>query len=102
MKVNKLEPIVLEILENKPVSRTDDFVLYGFVLQKFGISLDLTLRRFFTIHKKLKAPSFKSVERCRRKITSFREDLKDDITAVARDDKQQEYKLYNLTSNGGN
>lgn len=101
MKLNQLEPVVLEILENKPISRTDDFILYGFVLKKFGISLDLTLRKFFTTHRQLNAPSFKSVERCRRKITAFREDLKEAKTAVARDDKQEEYKLYNLTSNGG-
>lgn len=86
------EKMVTEILETKPISRTDDFILYGFVLKKCGVSLDMTLREFFSTHKKLKVPSFKSIERTRRLIQSVRLDLIDCDTYKIRENEEEKYR----------
>lgn len=86
------ESLVMQILEEKPVSRTDDFILYGFVLKHYGVSLDMPLRQFFTSYKNLDVPSFKSIERTRRLIQSVRLDLKDYKTTLAREEAEEKYK----------
>lgn len=86
------EKLVTEILEEKPISRTDDFILYGFVLKRLGVSLDMTLRQFFNTHKTLNVPSFKSIERTRRLIQSVRLDLKDYKTSLARNEAEEKYR----------
>lgn len=85
------QELVTEILEQKPISRTDDFILYGFVLKRFGVSLDMSLKEFFVSYKKLKVPSFKSIERTRRLIQSIRLDLKDYKTSLARKEEEEKY-----------
>lgn len=86
------EKLVTQILEEKPVSRKDDFILYGFVLKHYGVSLDMPLRQFFTGYKKLNVPSFKSIERTRRLIQSVRLDLTEYDTVVARQNEEEKYK----------
>ena len=46
--MNETQKLVCEILEQKPIARTDDFILYGFVLKRYGVSLDMPLKEFFT------------------------------------------------------
>lgn len=84
--------MVCEILEEKPIARTDDFILYGFVLKRHGVSLDMPLREFFTSYKKYKSPSFKTIERARRAVQSVRLDLLDYDTAVARRRLEEEMR----------
>lgn len=85
------EKLVTMILEEKPLSRTDDFILYGFVLKHYGVSLDMTLRQFFTSYKTLGVPSFKSIERTRRSIQSVRLDLKDYDVSMYREVEEEKY-----------
>ena len=82
--MTKTQRMVCEILEEKPIARTDDFISYGFVLKKYGVSLDMPLKEFFTSYKKYKAPSFNTIERARRAVQGVRLDLLDYDTAVAR------------------
>lgn len=86
------EKIVTEILETKPIARTDDFILYGFVLKRFGVSLDMSLKEFFVSYKKLNVPSFKSIERTRRLIQSVRLDLIDCPTFAVREKEEEKYR----------
>lgn len=86
------EKLVTMILETKPVSRTDDFILYGFVLKHYGVSLDMPLRQFFMQYKTFKVPSFKSIERVRRAIQSVRLDLKDYDTTLFREEQEEKYR----------
>lgn len=83
--------IVLELLEEKPITRKDDYILYGFVLKRLGYSLDITLREFLQNQKKLKMPSFKSIERSRRDIQAERTDLIDIPTFNVRYDEEKNY-----------
>lgn len=95
MKVKNVEPLVLETLERNPITREDDFILYGAVLKKMGVNLNESLSSFLARAKKCNLPSFESVTRCRRHITELRQDLKDAKTAVEREIKQEEYINYN-------
>ena len=92
------EQMVLELLESKPITREDDFVLYGFVLKRNGIDLkETSLHEFLSTAKKSKYPSFSAVARARRKIQEQRPELKDKATAEARRDEQYEYIKYSQT-----
>ena len=78
------EQLVLELLETKPNTRTDDFILYGSVLKRVGVDLkNTTLYDFLSTAKKSKLPSFSAVARARRKIQEQRPELKDKATAEA-------------------
>lgn len=88
------EEIVLKILEEKPLARTDDCILYGLVLKEQGIDLNMTLKDFIINHKKLKTPSFKTIERNRRKICETRQDLINWETAVKRAEEKEAYIEY--------
>ena len=98
-KLKKIEPYVLEALERYPTTRDDDYILYGAVLKRLGFDLDMPLRFFLANAKRLKMPSFKSVERCRRHICELRQDLVGK-NAVAREDEEEDYKEYNITGIG--
>ena len=89
MKSNK--ELVKELLETKPITRTDDFILYGYVLKKLGYSLDMKLWEFLQNHKKMKIPSFKSIERTRREIQAECPELIDIPTFNVRYDSEKEY-----------
>ena len=89
------EQLVLELLETKPNTRTDDFILYGFVLKANGVNLKTTtLGNFLATAKKLKLPSFSAVARARRKMQEQRPDLKDKETAEARREEEYKYIKY--------
>ena len=92
------EQMVLELLETRPQTRTDDFILYGSILKRNGIDLKATsLYDFLSTAKKSKYPSFSAVARARRKIQEQRPELKDKATAEARRDEQYEYIKYSQT-----
>lgn len=86
------ETLVKQILEEKPIARKDDFILFGFVLKHYGVDLNIPLREFFQTYKKLGIPSFKSVERARRMVQAENPDLIDGITSMYRQDEEERYK----------
>jgi hypothetical protein len=100
MKIKKFEPIVLETLEQNKRARENDFILYGGVLKRLGISLQTNLFNFLATAKEKGMPSFAAITRIRRHIFEIREDLKDCETEIAREKEEQEYKIYNLTGLG--
>lgn len=103
MKIKKYESIVLETLEINKRARQDDFVLYGAVLRKLGIDLQTTtLYEFLATADSKGMPSFETITRCRRHIQCLRTDLQDDSTAVARQNKIDEYVAYNRSGIGEN
>lgn len=89
--MTETQRMVCEILEEKPIARTDDFILYGFVLKKCGVSLDMPLREFLQNQAKLDVPSFKTVERVRRDIQAVRLDLVEFKTEEARRKAEEKY-----------
>lgn len=88
----KIEELVIECLQRFKIARTDDYLVYGYVLSHSGVPQDIKLYDFLKIAKEF--PSFKSVERARRKVQEIMPELKDMPTAIAREEMQQKYKEY--------
>ena len=86
------EELVTKILEEKPIARTDDFILYGFALKECGVDLNMPLRTFLQNRRKLNAPNFKTIERARRIVQAQRPDLIDAMTSMHRQDEEEQYR----------
>lgn len=67
MKVRQVAELVKEILEQKPRARDCDFVLYGFVLNKYGYSVNIPFNELANLVKAKEIPSMETVGRTRRK-----------------------------------
>lgn len=84
-KLQKTEKIVLEVLENQPETRKNDYLLTLEVWERVRPRIKTAqLEYVFTMQKELKLPSFKTIERCRRKICETRKDLMDEKATDAR------------------
>lgn len=99
MKLKNLEEVVECVLEKHEKARNDDFMLYGYVISKFGIDMHQELQRFLWEHEKQAVPSFESVSRCRRKIQERRQELQGFDMLVKRAEEREKYELY---AKGGN
>lgn len=94
-KLQKTEKIVLEILENQPETRKNDYLLTLEVWERLRPYIRMAqLEYVFTMQKELKLPSFKTIERCRRKIFETRKDLMDDTVTEIREKETEVYKEY--------
>jgi hypothetical protein len=94
-KLQTMENIVLQVLENSPLARKDDYVLMWLVTDIFNP--DLQNQRFGDVlynHKENGLPNWETVTRCRRKLQEKYPYLKDATTSVMRDKEQQEYIDY--------
>lgn len=87
-----LEDLVYQTLNENKNASSDDFILYGGVLKRMGIELDMSIRTLFSNHKKLGIPSFESVSRCRRKLCETYPYLADK-TDIRREEEQK-YRDY--------
>lgn len=76
-RLNKLEPLVKKVLEEYPDTRNDDDILIFRVYKE--INEDAMIRELFCEillnRKKYNLPSYKSIERCRRKLQATYEHL---------------------------
>lgn len=99
MKLKNIEPMVLEILQRSEEARKDDFKLYYFVLRMCKVNTKISVEQFFwnmnKVAKAYNVPSFKSIERIRRKVQGDYPELKDKETDTARINEQAEYIRYN-------
>lgn len=97
-KLQTMEKVVLEILEQSPAARKDDFVLMWLVCQK--TKPEICEMRFADVmyhHKTYGLPNWKTVERCRRKVFEKRPDLIPPETAKRRHKEEEEYIAYSHT-----
>ena len=91
-KLNTMEKVVLEVLEQSPISRADDYALMWLVCEK--IKPELVEKPFADVmyhHHTLGLPNWETVTRCRRKIQAQRPDLVSPNTARRR---RKEEKVY--------
>ena len=98
--LKSLEKIVLKCLKRNPRARKDDFILYGSVLKELGVGFETTIFQYLATAKEKKMPPFESVSRCRRHIQELMPELKDQKTAVKREEKIEDYKSYNISGIG--
>lgn len=99
--IKNTEETVLTVLQRNLKARTDDFILYGGVLKEMGVILkETSLYDFLANARNWGLPSFETVTRCRRHIQELRQDLKDGKTAIARENRIEDFKNYNLSGIG--
>lgn len=101
-KLNQTSDIVLKILRERPKSRTDDFKLYGYVLNELKVDIKMPLVDFLRNAKEKGMPAFATVTKCRRTLQGVHPELVDEQTAIARNNEQGEYMTYNNKIFGGN
>ena len=94
-KLKNLEKIVKPILEDIPITRNDDFLLYAEVIEKSNVRLlALPTRAFLLGHKEFNVPSYESVTRVRRKIQAEHPELESERTKIRRAKEQANYIQY--------
>lgn len=99
--IKNTEEYVLTVLERNLKARTDDFILFGGVLKEMGVDLRHTsVYDLLANAKFMGIPSFETVTRCRRHIQELRQDLKDGRTAIAREERKEDFKIYNISGIG--
>lgn len=71
MRMQKLEPIVKQVLEDSQLARDDDFVLIKAVFESINPhAVHEPFSKVLDLHKSYGLPSFESVTRARRKLQS--------------------------------
>jgi hypothetical protein len=94
-EIKTIEKLVMEILEIYSDSRSDDFILYGYVCQRTNPALlDLDFFDIIINHKKYKMPSYETVSRVRRKVFEKYPELKPEKITKLRKEKEQNFKNY--------
>ena len=89
-----MEKIVLQILEENPTARQDDYILMLKVCEK--TNPDAALCNFGMVMKNhhFFLPNWETVTRCRRKIQAKRPDLVAPVTARRRRKEEEKYREY--------
>lgn len=97
-KLNTMEKLVLQILEDNPQARKDDYILMLLVCEKLGLSLlEEPFSTVMKYHKINGLPNWETVTRSRRKIQAKRPDLVSPETAKHRHEEEAEYREYAIS-----
>lgn len=94
-KINTTHNTVLRILETKPETRSDDWLLILEVWKEY-ISTEMSVESLFTHHIELGIPNFETIRRCRQKIQADNPHLVDETTRTIRKKEEAEFRQYAL------
>ena len=95
-KLFDTEKLVKTALIKNAKARDDDRILFGQVLMDLGFDLNISLKEFLRGNYEQDIPSFKSVERSRRKLQSIHKELQG-TQQDNRYNETSEYIAYNQT-----
>lgn len=94
-KMKCVEKIVLQVLEEQPRTRADDYLLMLYVTAKTNVDLLNTPFADVMLGRHINGlPNWETVTRCRRKIQEKRPDLIAPNTAKHRRLQEKEYREY--------
>lgn len=94
-KQSDVSNVVKGIMETHRSARNDDYILYGFYLNHYGISVNITYKELYHKLKKGEITSIESVGRVRRKIQELYPGLgADEHVENARRSKEPKYKEF--------
>ena len=96
-RLSVLEPLVYDILADKPETQTDDFILVLEVFKRY-VTGEMQLETVLVHHEELGLPSFASILRTRRKVQEKYPELVNKTTARKRSNARKDYKAYALNS----
>ena len=92
-RINTIHTQVKRILENKPETRSDDWLLILEVWKEY-ISTGMSVGHVLTHHIELGVPSFESIRRSRQKIQADNPHLVEAVAVAFRMAKEAEYRQY--------
>ena len=92
-RINTIHNKVKRILENKPETRSDDWLLILEVWKEY-ISPVMSVEHLLTHHIELGVPSFESIRRTRQKIQADNPHLVEELAVAFRMAKEAEYRQY--------
>ena len=95
-KLFNTEKLVKIALTKNVKARDNDHILYGQVLLDLGFDLNISLKEFLRGNYQQEIPSFKSVERARRKLQELHKELQG-TQKENRYNETSEYIAYNNT-----
>jgi hypothetical protein len=95
-KLFNTEKLVKTALTKNVKARDNDQICYGQVLLDLGFDLNISLREFLRGNYEQEIPSFKSVERARRKLQEIHKELQG-TKKNSRLEENSEYIAYNNT-----
>lgn len=102
MELKNLEKIVYEILTTDINSRYSDHILYTKVINKLRPSLSTcNFKDIFCNYEAYRLPSFKAVERSRRKLTEKGLYIPPENIKKEREEMVKKYVEYAVNSGGG-
>ena len=89
------EAMVLEILQDVEAARSDDFILYAEVLDRFYPELAMIpLHSFLVAHDGIGAPSYESITRVRRKVQRKYPEYESERAKKRRQKQESVYREY--------
>ena len=94
-KINTTHNTVLRILETKPETRSDDWLLILEVWKEY-IGTGMSVECAFTHHIELGIPNFETIRRCRQKIQSKYPHLVNEEAKAIRKKEEEEFRQYAL------
>lgn len=94
-KLNTTHNTVLRILETKPETRSDDWLLILEVWKEY-INTEMSVETLFNYHVALGVPSFETIRRCRQKIQANNPHLVDEKAKTIRREEEKEFRQYAL------
>ena len=95
-KINTTHNTVLRILETKPETRSDDWLLI-LAVWKESISTEMSVETLFTHHIELGIPNFETIRRCRQKIPTKYPHLVNEEARAIRKNEEAEFREYAKT-----
>jgi hypothetical protein len=95
-KLKQITKVVEHYLTERPETRSDDDLLYGYVCEDFNRdAITLPFCVVMSNRKNLGIPSFESVRRSRQKLQEMRAELQaDDNTQAIREVEEDKYRAY--------
>lgn len=94
-RINTIHNTVKRILEQKPETRADDWLLILEVWKEYTVT-DISVECLFLHHVELGVPNFESIRRCRQKIQADNPHLVDAEAKAIRKAEEKEYRNYAL------
>lgn len=92
-KLNTTHNTVLRILETKPETRSDDWLLILEVWKEY-ISTEMSVESIFLHHVELGIPNFETIRRCRQKIQADNPHLVNEVARAIRKKEEAEFREY--------
>lgn len=91
-RISKYENVVLFILSNREATRSDDKLLYYWVLRDEGYSTDVSLEHFLLGGE---FPNYDSITRCRRKLQEKYPELRPAKNEqIRREEAEEDFRRY--------